>query len=239
MFKRFTSRLSYASVMATVAVFIALGGGSYAATGWFQSDGTVTACVQPGTSELTVVHAGASCPSGDAALPVNAAGRPGPRGLRGLRGISGRIGRVGPAGAAGPAGGQGATGAQGPVGPRGPAGPTNEKSWGVTVAKGQSAVVAQVGPFTLTAQCLSSGSGQYVLTTSVDGAWEIGEDNWPGGQFNTGDQVVTDNDQDYDEALYAWSPSTGVSFNGFPLLWNAGGGSATACEFQGELFQTS
>ena len=38
---RFRPRLSYANVMATVAVFIALGGGALAATSFVGSDGKI------------------------------------------------------------------------------------------------------------------------------------------------------------------------------------------------------
>lgn len=229
-------RLTYANVMATVAMFIALGGGAYAATGWFNANGTVTACVQPRTGELSVARAGASCPAGDEVLAMNPKGRPGPRGRRGIRG---RAGSIGPRGLTGLSGLPGPMGPQGAPGPQGPAGPTNEKHWQVLVSEGQQQTVAQVGPFTLTADCQQSGHGRYALTTSVDGAYEMGEDNYPGGQLNTGQTAYPNTDEDYDETMYAWSPSTGVSFNALPLMWNVGHGNANECAFQGELFQTS
>jgi hypothetical protein len=122
----------------------------------------------------------------------------------------------------------------------GPAGSTDETHWGVLVAKGASVTVATAGPFTLQANCQSSGLGQYILTTSADGAWVVGEDGpYPPAQLNTGQQDIPASDEDYDEAFNAWSPSTGVSINAFPYTWNVGHGNANECFFQGELFKTS
>src|SRR5215831_17396023 len=91
---RARDHLTYANVMATVAVFIALGGGAYAASGGFtNSSGAIHGCVgRHGT--LTVVKVHKRCPKGTKTLTFNQKGR------------AGAIGAPGPAGpATGAAGG--------------------------------------------------------------------------------------------------------------------------------------
>ena len=60
---RFRPRLSYANVMATVAVFIALGGGALAATSFVGSDGKIRGCVSK-KGQLTLVKPGKHCKKG-------------------------------------------------------------------------------------------------------------------------------------------------------------------------------
>lgn len=108
-------RLTYANVMATVAVFLALGGTSYAAltiTGKNVKDASLTgADVRDG-----------SIAAKDLAVSARArAGAAGPAGPQGPAGQRGDAGRAGADGAAGP---QGAKGDRGPAGERGPVGPT-------------------------------------------------------------------------------------------------------------------
>jgi hypothetical protein len=96
-------RLSYANVMATIAVFVALGGSSYAAvtlTGKDIKDGTITGQDVKDKSLTAKDFTGSVA---------------GPQGKRG------KTGRTGAAGAAGPAG---LTGAQGPQGIQGLKGDT-------------------------------------------------------------------------------------------------------------------
>lgn len=59
--KGLRSRLSYANVMSTVAVFIALGGGAYALSGIPAKDGTIGACYVKKTGELRVVSSKRKC----------------------------------------------------------------------------------------------------------------------------------------------------------------------------------
>lgn len=101
-------RLSYANVMATLALFVALGGGAYAASGGLvSSSGFVQECVRSHGGVPRVVRAHARCGRGQ--IPLFLA-TPGASTLRGARG---------PKGSTGP---RGHTGAQGPAGPVGPAG---------------------------------------------------------------------------------------------------------------------
>jgi ethanolamine utilization microcompartment shell protein EutS len=89
MLARLRTHLSYANVMATVAVFIALGGGAIAATTLTSSDGTITACVAKKSGAVKVVAAGKKCPKGTRTLTWNQTGRPGAQGPPGTPGAAG------------------------------------------------------------------------------------------------------------------------------------------------------
>jgi hypothetical protein len=99
-------RSAYANVVSSLALFVALGGGAFAATGGFVgSNGAVRACVG-NRGALTVVKAGRKCPKGTTSLTLSATGRPGANGTNGTNGARGANGAQGPAGpATGPAGG--------------------------------------------------------------------------------------------------------------------------------------
>jgi hypothetical protein len=92
---------TYANVVSTICLFILLGGGAYAATGFIGRGGVLHGCVSR-DGNLRLVKAGTSCPKGQTAVTWN---------------------RTGPAGKTGPVGPTGPTGAAGPPGPAsGPAG---------------------------------------------------------------------------------------------------------------------
>lgn len=118
--------ISYANVIATLALFVALGGGAYAATSLPQkSVGTsqlkrgavIGANVKDGSLHEADFAAG-SFPRG----PAGPRGAEGPQGLRGLPGADGTAGEPGPRGPEGPRGLQGEPGTPGGVGPEGPQG---------------------------------------------------------------------------------------------------------------------
>lgn len=114
------------------------------------------------------------------------------------------------------------------------------KFWGnVRISPGGADVtLEQVGPFTLKARCTASGEGEYVLTSKVKSLM-YGEDSGPGVIAAKTPNVVTD-DEDYDEAFYAWAPSTHTSLNATPLNWAKDSTIiGNKCEFQGVLFRTS
>jgi hypothetical protein len=94
----FTSRLTYANVMSTIAVFVALGGGAYAAVALPKNS--------VGTRQLKA----------DAVTSAKVRNHT----LRAHDFAAGQL----PAGAPGAPGAQGPQGAQGPVGAQGPAGPS-------------------------------------------------------------------------------------------------------------------
>jgi hypothetical protein len=98
MLRRIRTRLSYANVMATIAVMMALGGTSYAATrGIPDSSGVFHGCVSKKTGALRVVTSNSPCKSGrkgEFAVSWNQKGQTGPAGSGGSGGS-----------ASGPAGG--------------------------------------------------------------------------------------------------------------------------------------
>jgi hypothetical protein len=105
--RKLTSRLprpalprpTYANVTATLALFVALGGGAYAATNVFVSrTGTVRFCVGR-NGVASIVKAGRKCRRSQRTLILNQrgpAGSPGPTGPRGRTGPTGSL--TGPAG---------------------------------------------------------------------------------------------------------------------------------------------
>jgi hypothetical protein len=97
MFSALQKRLSYANVVATVAVFLAMSGGAYAASHYLI---TKTSQIKP-------------------SVLGSLKGKAGPAGPKGAPGATGAAGPTGPAGAQGPAGATGANGATGPVGKNG------------------------------------------------------------------------------------------------------------------------
>ena len=127
--RRIRSRLSYANVMATVAVFIALGGSSYAAikiTGRNVPDGTLTGKDLKNTSVKSADVSGLT--SRDFRAGQLPAGPQGPKG------------DAGAAGPAGPSGPQGPAGERGLPGERGEAGPlVQPEAWREVGAAGQPA----------------------------------------------------------------------------------------------------
>jgi len=91
-------RLSYANVAATLAVFIALGGGAYAATGGLvASNGTVRLCVGA-HGALSAAKAGRRCARGARTIVIDQRGPSGPIGATGPTGATGASGLQGPAG---------------------------------------------------------------------------------------------------------------------------------------------
>ncbi len=115
------SRVSYANVMATVAVVVALGGGAYAVAGIPDRGGVYHGCVAS-NGALRVVTKASSCRKakvvrrgkrrvripGESAITWNQQGRPGVDGAVGAQGAQGAQGLQGPGGT-GPAGSPGAS----------------------------------------------------------------------------------------------------------------------------------
>jgi len=98
--------LTYANVLATLALVFAMTGGAIAATGGFSSGGTLRACVNE-EGGLKLVKAGKRCGAGRKAVAWNVTGPAGPKGTAGA---------VGAAGAAGPQGAAGKNGVNGAPG---------------------------------------------------------------------------------------------------------------------------
>ena len=81
-----TRHLSYANIMATIAVFVSLGGAAYA-SGYVGSDGSIHGCVAKGGA-LSVIKPGGHCTKG-VSLTWSQRGPQGPQGLRGPQGVQG------------------------------------------------------------------------------------------------------------------------------------------------------
>jgi hypothetical protein len=118
MAKAIRGRLTYANTIATLALFVALGGGAYAAgSGLISSGGLVQECVKSRGGVPRVVRAHARCGHGTIPLFLATPGATALRGLRGPKGATGPRGHTGKTGATGP---QGLVGSTGPAGPQGP-----------------------------------------------------------------------------------------------------------------------
>lgn len=89
--------LSYANVMATIAVFVSLGGGAYAVTSatGSRTSGVIRACVDRRTGELRITRAARRCHASERAVSWNRRGRTGPAGAPGRDGADGRDGQNG------------------------------------------------------------------------------------------------------------------------------------------------
>ncbi|HWF52497.1 MAG TPA: hypothetical protein VG294_17780 [Solirubrobacteraceae bacterium] len=81
--------MTFGNVVALTALFVALGGGAYAAVGnpFVSARGTIEGCVKHGA--LDVVKAGKRCPKGTTSLPFSRTGPQGKTGATGARGAAG------------------------------------------------------------------------------------------------------------------------------------------------------
>ena len=174
MFARVRAQLSYANVVASLALAVALGGTSYAAvklpagsvgTKQLKRNAVISSKVEPGSLQLSDFRR-----SDRARLR-------GPAGLRGAAGVSGA---AGPAGPAGPAGAAGPAGPQGAVGPR-----------AVTLF----AHVTDVGD-------LSYGSGVSAVARTAAGTYEVTFDRSVAGCVALG-TIGSPGFRDSDTTLYA------------------------------------
>jgi hypothetical protein len=95
-------RLSYANVMSTIAVFLALGGGAYAAVSSITgAGGMIHGCYAKKNGSLRLIAAGKKCAKGEKAIAFNQQGR---QGLPGTPGAAGAAGAAGVKGEQGPQG---------------------------------------------------------------------------------------------------------------------------------------
>lgn len=111
-FRALASKLTYANVVATLALFIALGGVSYAAV-QLPANSVGSAQLKNGSVSTLKLS-----PRVQAALKTGGpVGPAGPQGIAGSRGAIGADGATGATGTTGPAGEDGAAGATGATGP--------------------------------------------------------------------------------------------------------------------------
>jgi hypothetical protein len=158
--RKLSGSLSYANVMATVAVFLALGGGAFAATtGLTAKGGTIHGCVAKRSHVLTVLKAGQRCAPGHVALAFNA------KGVRGARGPAGTTGPAGPAGPTGPAGARGPKGATGDRGRAGTNGTNGKNAVSLFVSTLETgAIVNSSGSVSVS----RNAAGSYIVTFPRD-----------------------------------------------------------------------
>jgi hypothetical protein len=101
------------NALALLALFVALGGTSYAAVGGFVAkNGQLAGCVGA-SGALKVLKPGRRCPKGQTAVAWNVTGRAGGTGVAGATGARGATGETGSAGPSG----QSIVGSTGPTGP--------------------------------------------------------------------------------------------------------------------------
>ena len=107
--------LTYANVLATGAIFIALGGGAYAASA-LPAGEVIYACKKKRGGALRTVSKAKRCKKSERKISWNVRDVQGPNGGAGSQGSAGLPGVLGVAGAAGPPGATGAAGTTGPAG---------------------------------------------------------------------------------------------------------------------------
>jgi hypothetical protein len=190
--RRIGRHITYANVTASLALFIALGGGAYAVAGnpFVGRKGKVSVCVQEGDRTLRAVKPGAKCAAGEVALTLNQ------RGKRGKRGLPGAIGATGAAGAAGARGLQGPAGAAGTPGADGTDGIDGAGFEFTTVSGVPGPTLAAEGTYFVNVQLNAEGSTAHgtcnvTWSKSEPGGGVIGGTTWvraaigtSGGRFS-------------------------------------------------------
>ena len=166
------NRLTYANLMATVAVFIALGGGAYAIS--VGKNAIKSKHIKDGqVSSADVRDNDLIGTDIDEDTLQLRAGPAGPRGPKGDTGNPGVEGAAGPEGAQGPQGPEGVAGPQGPQGPQGPEGPQgvqgaqgNPGLSNVEQVQATSTVTGSQSPKSMTVNCPAGkvvvGSGGFL-----------------------------------------------------------------------------
>jgi hypothetical protein len=153
--------LTYANVAASVALFVALGSGAYAAIG---SGGQVFhGCVDSSSGVLRVVSSARACVRphgvtrggrrvhvpGEYAITWNQVGPPGPQGIQGSTGAAGAAGAPGAAGPRGPQGVQGEVGPPGPFPDTLPSGKTLTGVYATIMSTGSTGLDAETFAYPL------------------------------------------------------------------------------------------
>jgi hypothetical protein len=157
--KSLTSRLTYANVIASTALFVALGGTSYAVS---QLPTNSVGTKQIRSNAVT----GAKVKNGSLTAGDFSAGTL----LKGAAGPTGAAGAAGPTGPTGAAGAQGSAGPVGPVGPGGPTGPAGADgtavAYGYVFADGSVSIGAGTTHNLVTADITHPSTGVYCFRPS-------------------------------------------------------------------------
>jgi hypothetical protein len=171
MLRPFRSRLTYANVVATLALVFAMTGGAVAAGHYLI---TSTKQISPKVLASLKGAKGTSGPAG----AVGPAGPGGPAGTAAAKGERGEKGEAGPAGERGEAGVTGARGEQGLEGKL--AAPathwrTSVEKAGKTAATAEKVTLVEVAPFKLVGHCYEGTTGETIaatyIATSEEGAF--------------------------------------------------------------------
>ena len=95
--RRFANHLSFSNVISVLALFVALGGGAYAAVSSIPGpDGVIRGCYQKSKGTLRVIKSGQKCQKkSELAISWNQKGVPGTTGQAGPQGITGSQGQPG------------------------------------------------------------------------------------------------------------------------------------------------
>ncbi|MDX6690130.1 MAG: hypothetical protein QOG15_1587 [Solirubrobacteraceae bacterium] len=183
MLARLRAGMTYANVVGTLALFVALGGVSYAAvtlpahsvgTKELKTGAVTSAKVRNGSLRTKDFRngrlprgaegsAGADGADGTAGRP-GANGAPGPKGEPGAPGAKGEPGLAATSGAAGPEGPRGPAGADGATGPAGPQGPAGSNG-----SQGASGSPGPIGPMGPGGTAGSQGPSGVVATHKISG----------------------------------------------------------------------
>ena len=147
MLSRLRARLTYANVAATFALFVALGGSSYAALN-LPPNSVGSEQVKPGSLRASDFKASERSR---------------------LRGRRGRVGKTGPDGPRGATGARGATGPRGSTGTRGPAGaPGTVRAYAtITAATGVQPFFTAMAPNLAFGSVARTSTGTYCLAAPI------------------------------------------------------------------------
>lgn len=241
--------LTYANVIASLALLFAMTGGAYAATHYLINS---TKQINPRVIRALRGNGGNSGSTGPA----------GPQGPQGAQGAPGKQGSAGPEGKEGPQGKEGKTGVQGP---EGPAGPSSVVHWlvstnsvGSSIEKPATVKLAEIGPVTVWGHCYQNGgntaAASYVSTSQgvtflqdfVKGhekepAWVGREALKPGTHYQISEGIAEGATGSHETALlgpntsgFALVQSASLALSGFPSqgVWMTGAG-GPACTFSG------
>jgi len=207
--RRIRARLTYANVVATLALVFAMAGGAAAASHYL-----ITSSKQISPKVLKELK------------------KPGPKGATGAGGPAGPAGATGPAGANGSSGAAGATGKEGPQGVQGPEGKLagNTPRWHATSEAGPAGspvktALLEAAPFKLIGHCVTTATGEIeastflTLTSGTGFVSEAGENE--GVPIKAAEEVEVVNEAAVEEAgepLF-----TGGSEGGFSAVVPVGG----------------
>ncbi|HTR74351.1 MAG TPA: tail fiber protein [Solirubrobacterales bacterium] len=152
--KRWIRKPRHATVVAYLALFLALGGSAYAVDGSQAGSSTVAACYDKKNGDLRILT-GPRCKPGERPVTWNVEG---PQGQAGPEGKSGSQGETGPQGP------EGQKGEEGPMGPEGPKGQEGQKG-----QKGDTGATGTVD--TSNFYDKSESDGRYYSKTESDGRY--------------------------------------------------------------------